>query len=73
MALHKVFLYQNTSVLPDELLVHRIGLLPLVVEAKHFEYRKDSDEFTVENSLKFELKVVCKRKKEYENLSEDQL
>lgn len=41
MAFHKVFLYQNTSVLPDELLVHRIGLLPLKVEAKNFNYKKD--------------------------------
>jgi DNA-directed RNA polymerase I and III subunit RPAC1 len=29
MAFHKVFLYQNTSVIPDELLVHRLGLLPI--------------------------------------------
>jgi DNA-directed RNA polymerase I and III subunit RPAC1 len=41
MAFHKVLLYQNTSVLPDELLVHRIGLLPLSVDSKLFEYRKD--------------------------------
>lgn len=40
MAFHKVFLYQNTSVLPDELLVHRIGLIPINIDAKLFEYKK---------------------------------
>lgn len=41
MAFHKVFLYQNTSVLPDELLVHRVGLLPINVESKRFVYKKE--------------------------------
>jgi DNA-directed RNA polymerase I and III subunit RPAC1 len=40
MALHKVQLYQNTSVIPDEVLVHRIGLMPLKVDARGFNYRK---------------------------------
>jgi DNA-directed RNA polymerase I and III subunit RPAC1 len=37
MAFHKVLLYQNTSVLPDELLVHRLGLLPVKVDCKEFK------------------------------------
>lgn len=32
MAFHKVLMYQNTSVLLDELLIHRIGLLPIKVD-----------------------------------------
>lgn len=39
MAFHKVFLYQNTSVLPDELLIHRLGLLPVKVDCNDFEER----------------------------------
>ena len=37
IAFHKVMLYQNTSVLPDELLIHRLGLLPIKVDCKYFE------------------------------------
>lgn len=40
MAFHKVLLYQNTSVLPDELLVHRLGLLPVKIEPDLFSERK---------------------------------
>lgn len=39
MAFHKVLLYQNTSVIPDELLVHRLGLLPLKIDPLQFEVR----------------------------------
>jgi DNA-directed RNA polymerase I and III subunit RPAC1 len=53
MAYHKVFLLQNTSVLPDELLVHRLGLLPIKVDAALFEYRKEDQDLNAENSLKF--------------------
>lgn len=29
MAIHKVLIYQNTSILPDEVLSHRLGLIPI--------------------------------------------
>jgi DNA-directed RNA polymerase I and III subunit RPAC1 len=63
MALHKVFLYQNTSVIPDELLVHRLGLLPIQADPNDFETRKEDQDLNAENSLKFELRVACRRKK----------
>ena len=65
MALHKVFMYQNTSVIPDELLVHRLGLIPISADPNDFESRTDNQELNAENSLKFELKVICRRKREY--------
>lgn len=73
MAFHKVMLFQNTSVIPDELLVHRLGLLPVQVDPNEFESRPENGELSAENSLKFELKVVCRRKKEYENASDEDL
>ena len=65
MALHKVLMYQNTSVVPDELLVHRLGLIPILADPNDFESRQENVDLNAENSLKFELKVVCRRKKEY--------
>ncbi|VDL65567.1 unnamed protein product [Nippostrongylus brasiliensis] len=36
MAFEKIYLYQNTSVIQDEVLCHRIGLLPLKVDPRKF-------------------------------------
>ncbi|PAV71860.1 hypothetical protein WR25_12479 [Diploscapter pachys] len=36
MAFEKIYLYQNTSVIQDEVLCHRLGLLPLKVDARPF-------------------------------------
>lgn len=44
IAFHKVLMYQNTSVIPDELLVHRLGLLPLAVDPNNLEARGDGQE-----------------------------
>jgi len=30
MAIEKVYMYQNTSIMQDEVLAHRLGLLPLI-------------------------------------------
>ncbi|CAO4377548.1 unnamed protein product [Caenorhabditis nigoni] len=38
MALEKIYLYQNTSVIQDEVLCHRLGLLPLRVDPRGFQF-----------------------------------
>lgn len=39
MAIEKVGMWQNTSVIPDENLAHRMGLIPIDVDASQFEFR----------------------------------
>ncbi|CEF61957.1 DNA-directed RNA polymerases I and III subunit RPAC1 [Strongyloides ratti] len=38
MAIEKVMLYQNTSVIQDEVLCHRLGLLPLKADPRKFDW-----------------------------------
>jgi len=40
MAVEKVFVYNNTSLLQDEVLAHRLGLIPLKADPRLFEYRQ---------------------------------
>lgn len=39
MAPDKVFMYNNTSIVQDEVLAHRIGLVPFNIDPRMFEYR----------------------------------
>ena len=62
MAIDKVFMMNNTSVIPDEVLAHRIGLIPLKVDARLFEFQQpDSESLNANEVLKFNLKVKCER------------
>ena len=36
MAIEKVNLYQNTSIIPDEVLAHRLGLIPINIDPRLF-------------------------------------
>jgi DNA-directed RNA polymerase alpha subunit len=38
MAIEKIFMVDNTSVIADEVLSHRLGLLPLDADPRLFEY-----------------------------------
>jgi len=60
MAIEKVYMYNNTSIVQDEVLAHRIGLVPLKVNPKLFEYRnEDETEWGDQDTVKYELKVKC--------------
>lgn len=65
MAIEKVYIYNNTSIIQDEVLAHRLGLIPLKADPRLFEYKsEDSEEGTEHDSLEFELKVKCTRRKD---------
>ena len=38
MAIEKVFMVDNTSVIADEVLSHRLGLIPLDADPRLFDY-----------------------------------
>ncbi|KAH3732575.1 DNA-directed RNA polymerase I subunit 42/43 [Pelomyxa schiedti] len=58
MCIENVYVNNNTSVMPDEVLAHRLGLIPLDVDPRKFCYRTGSD-FTDEDTTQMKLKVKC--------------
>ncbi|XP_014111418.1 DNA-directed RNA polymerases I and III subunit RPAC1 isoform X2 [Poecile atricapillus] len=62
MAVEKVFVYNNTSIVQDEILAHRLGLIPIRADPRLFEYRNQGDQEGTEiDTLQFQLKIKCKR------------
>ncbi|KAF7359200.1 RPOLD domain-containing protein [Mycena sanguinolenta] len=64
ICIENVYVYNNTSVVADEILAHRIGLIPLNVDPKTMDMRVDDDESTDRNTIVFDLKLECTRKKD---------
>ncbi|KAM3930714.1 DNA-directed RNA polymerases I and III subunit RPAC1 [Leptodactylus fuscus] len=62
MAIEKVYVYNNTSIIQDEILAHRLGLIPIRADPRLFEYRNSEEgEGTDIDTLQFELNVCCSR------------
>ncbi|XP_047651270.1 DNA-directed RNA polymerases I and III subunit RPAC1 isoform X2 [Phacochoerus africanus] len=62
MAVEKVLVYNNTSIVQDEILAHRLGLIPIHADPRLFEYRNPGDEEGTEiDTLQFRLQVRCTR------------
>ncbi|XP_059444038.1 uncharacterized protein LOC132175955 [Corylus avellana] len=62
MAIEKVLIANNTSAIQDEVLAHRLGLIPISVDPRLFEYA-DGNPLNERNSIVFKLHVRCERKK----------
>lgn len=41
MAISTVYISNNTSILPDEVLAHRLGLIPILADPREFDMRTD--------------------------------
>ncbi|XWS27703.1 hypothetical protein CRYUN_Cryun25bG0004000 [Craigia yunnanensis] len=61
MAIEKVLIANNTSVVQDEVLAHRLGLIPISVDPRLFEYISENDQPNEKNTIVFKLHVHCKR------------
>ena len=59
MAIEHVYVWNNTSVIHDEVLAHRIGLVPLNVPPALFQYRNPTGVPTDQDTVVFKLNVTC--------------
>jgi len=63
VAIGQVTMYQNTSVIHDENLAHRLGLIPFKFEPDSLEWRAAESEYNESNSLRFTLHAKCTQAK----------
>lgn len=59
LAIERVEVADNTSIMHDEMLAHRLGLVPLNIDPRPFSTWRNGEKFTGQNSVKFTLKVAC--------------
>jgi DNA-directed RNA polymerase I and III subunit RPAC1 len=59
MAIESIYMWNNTSIIHDEVLAHRLGLIPLNVDARLFDMLEEGDEANDRNTLVFQLHVKC--------------
>lgn len=71
ICIENVFIWNNTSVLDDEILAHRIGLVPLNVDPSQIEMRGPTDQPTDRNTLIFNIQHECTRNPKAPNGSTD--
>eukprot|EP00916_Digyalum_oweni_P022728 GHVL01037620.1.p1 GENE.GHVL01037620.1~~GHVL01037620.1.p1 ORF type:complete len:271 (-),score=36.52 GHVL01037620.1:836-1648(-) len=57
VAIETVRIWQNTGVLNDEVLAHRLGLLPLMIDPEMLNQREESEDVSPDNSVLFKLHV----------------
>lgn len=63
VALEHIYIYNNSSLLHDEVLSHRMGLIPLLVDARRLDETDEEDDSpTDRNTVVFKLKVACTSK-----------
>ncbi|XP_061546578.1 DNA-directed RNA polymerases I and III subunit RPAC1 [Phycodurus eques] len=65
MAIEKVFIYNNTSIVQDEVLAQRLGLIPIKADPFLFEYRSTDESAEEEvseiDTIQLCLKIKCNR------------
>lgn len=61
VAIEHVFIINNTSIIQDEVLSHRLGLIPLAIDPRLLAWKKAGDAVNEKNSVVFKLHVSCRK------------
>jgi len=64
MGIEKVYMYLNTSIMQDEVMAHRLGLIPLTADPRLFSYPPPDwtpETGTERDTLEFSLSIKCTR------------
>ncbi|KAJ3411821.1 DNA-directed RNA polymerases I and III subunit RPAC1 [Chytridiales sp. JEL 0842] len=60
MAIEKVYVLSNTSVMVDEILAQRLGLIPIKADPRKFNFREGADDVPTDlNTIVFKMSVKC--------------
>ena len=69
MAIEKVGIWQNTSIIHDENLAHRMGLIPIKADPRKFNFHEkvesegeEGPKYSEDDSIQFKLHVICTKK-----------
>ncbi|XP_078171045.1 RNA polymerase I subunit 43 [Carex rostrata] len=73
MTIDKVFMVDNTSPIVDEVLAHRLGLIPLDADPRLFEYMSEHDVPNERNTIVYRLNVSCEKGSPRLTVKSDQL
>lgn len=63
MAIEHVYIEMNSSIIHDEVLSHRLGLIPIKVDPLEFVERNDGEDPTSANTIVFSLDVTCPQRR----------
>ncbi|RYR09777.1 hypothetical protein Ahy_B05g078184 [Arachis hypogaea] len=60
MAIERVYIANNTSLIQDEVLSHRLGLIPISADPRLFEYSDNAgDDKNEKNTIVFKVQTTC--------------
>ncbi|KAK4252548.1 hypothetical protein QN277_014534 [Acacia crassicarpa] len=63
MAIERVYIANNTSIIQDEVLSHRLGLIPIKADPRLFEYPENAgNDKNEKNTIVFKLHVRCEKR-----------
>jgi len=65
MAIDQIYVWNNTSIMQDEVLCHRLGLLPLNIDPKRMKNRQNKNVPHESDTMIFDLRVRCDRRPDH--------